>query len=554
MHSPLLTRAEATQYAETSRHAEVIAFAEALCAESPLVRLVEMGESAEGQRMIALVLSATGAFTPEEVHAGKQIVVMIEANIHAGEVEGKEASLALCRDLVTSTKGRRLLQDVAIVVVPDVNPDGNDRISPLNRALSIATLEGQENPPGGVGTRYTGEGWNMNRDAIKQEAVETRNLARLYQAWSPQMFIDCHTTDGSLTGHDLTFDTSHNNQALLAPVLGATRKMLEKLANKIADEQGFVSGWYGNFVVEDDPEQGWMTYPALPRFGSHYRGLLGRMDVLLETYSYIPFQRRCAVIYAWLHGLVRYAGRHRKALKATVAHQAAVIQSALSGGDPRMRVGIQYGEPRRDADGALRFEYPAYALDGDTVEVPSFDRQSLQARRYPGEETQTYTVPHRRSFVPVLSVRPPVAYILDVNLAARLAAHGLKMETLDAPLEGLVETDTVLSVEKTHSPDVAGLVPGPGGGELPLSAKPPPRRFETVLTVSSASAPTTLPAGTHLARVDQPGGLLLVYLLEPCADDGFARWELFDAHLFVGSPFPIRRLRSPLPAGRFRAE
>lgn len=554
MNTPLLTRAEATDYAETSRHAEVIAFAEALCAQSPLVRLVEMGESAEGQRMIALVLSATGDFTPEAVHAGRQIVVMIEANIHAGEVEGKEAALALCRDLVTSAKGRRLLQDVCLVVVPDVNPDGNDRISPLNRVLSIATLEGQHNPAGGVGTRYTGEGWNMNRDAIKQEAVETRNLARLYHAWAPQLFIDCHTTDGSLTGHDLTFDTSHNNQTLLAPVLSATRAMLEKLSRKIADEQGFVSGWYGNFVVEDDPDQGWMTYPALPRFGSHYRGLLGRMDVLLETYSYIPFPRRCAVIYAFLHGLVRYAGRRRKALKGIVAAQAETLRMALTGGDPRVRVGIQYGEPRREADGALRFDYPAYALDGDTVQVPSFDRPSLQARRYPGDEARTYTVPHRRSFVPVHSVRPPVAYLLDVDLAARLAAHGLQIEALDAPIEALVETDTVLSIEKTHSPDVAGLVPGPGGGEVPLSAKPPPRRFETVLTVSSASAPTPLPAGAAIARVDQPGGLLLIYLLEPCADDGFARWELLDAHLAVGAPFPIRRIRSPLPASRFRAE
>ena len=199
--TPLLTRAEATDYAETSRHADVLAFCDALAAESEYVERGSLGRSGEGQDLATLVISGDRCFTPERARKLGKVVVFVEANIHAGEVEGKEMILALARDLVRGAYGkvgRRILDRVCLVAIPNFNPDGNDRISPRNRALDLQRLEGQVNPPGGVGTRYTGQGWNLNRDNVKQEAIETQNLAAYYQQWFPHVFIDCHTTDGSI--------------------------------------------------------------------------------------------------------------------------------------------------------------------------------------------------------------------------------------------------------------------------------------------------------------------------------------------------------------------
>ena len=76
---------------------------------------------------------------------------------------------------------------LTLVWVPIFNPDGNDRISTENRKLDLVELEGQIGPPGGVGTRNTGEGWDLNRDYMKQEAHEMRLLqANVCRAWRPQ--------------------------------------------------------------------------------------------------------------------------------------------------------------------------------------------------------------------------------------------------------------------------------------------------------------------------------------------------------------------------------
>src|SRR5690606_16002305 len=155
---------------------------------------------------------------------------------------------ALARDLTIGplqALGREVLSRACLVVVPDLNPDGNDRIRPENRRLDLKNLEGQVNPEGGVGTRNSGEGWNLNRDYMKQEAVETRNLARLYQRWWPHVVIDCHTSDGSITAFDLTYDTSHGNQPLFAEVQGLARTLLEQIAGDVEREHGFRAGWYG---------------------------------------------------------------------------------------------------------------------------------------------------------------------------------------------------------------------------------------------------------------------------------------------------------------------
>lgn len=538
----LLTRAEATDYQETSRHSDVVAFVDALVARTPLVTKVSLGTSGEGQDMVAMVL---GGPDPRTARKRKKAVVMVEANIHAGEVEGKEMVLALARDLTVGplkALGKKLLEKLCLVLIPDFNPDGNDRISPKNRALDLAQLEGQVNPPGGVGMRYTGEGWNLNRDNMKQEAVETRNLARFYQEWWPEVFIDCHTTDGSLHAFDLTYDTSHGNEALFGELRQWNRKFLDRVAKQVEKRHDFRSFWYGNYVVEDQPSSGWHTYPALPRFGSHYRGLLGRVDVLLETYSYISFERRCQVMRAWLLELFRASAQQSDELRAVTQAEAERILRRGEGTDPRERVGINYGVARRDAGGALVFDYPAYALDGDEATIVAYDEASLKARKYPGEKEKKYRAPHHRTFVPTHEVSTPVAYVVPAALGPRLAGHGLAFQPLPADTELVVDSYRIVAREQTFSPDVAAAVPPPGEAEVPLSAKPPPKRFETVLTVAPERRRVSFAAGTLVVPTAQRAGTLAVYLLEPHADDGLARWQYLDAMLEVGGWYPIHRV------------
>ncbi|ATB30520.1 M14 family metallopeptidase [Melittangium boletus] len=544
----LLTRAEASNHTQTSRHADVLAFVDALCARTKLAKRVDFGQSGEGQPLTALVVSDRNCFTPELARKQKKVIVMVEANIHAGEVEGKESVLALARDLTLTKLGAKLLDKLCLVLVPDFNPDGNDRISPDNRKLDLKNLEGQVNPEGGVGTRYTGEGWNLNRDSMKQEAPETRAIAKLHQQWWPHVFIDCHTTDGSIHAFDLTYDTSHSNEPLFQELRNFNRVMLERVAQAVSKRHGFDSFWYGNYKEEGDPRSGWHTYPALPRFGSHYRGLLGRIDVLLETYSYLDFPRRCEVMRAWLLELFRDAAKNASAyLAITSAEEARVIARGKSP-DVSQLVGINYGVATRDDKGALVFEYPAHVKPGDEAELLSFDEASITARRYPGKRKKTYRVPHHRTFIPTQAVSTPSGYLVPESLASRLEGHGIRFERLDAPQRFTVDSYRVARREETFSPDVAANVPPPGQAEVPLSQKPKPVRFETVLTVAPERSSREFPKGTLHVPTAQRTGTLAVYLLEPHSDDGFCRWRFLDDGITVGELYPVHRVVAPVSA------
>lgn len=542
MKTDLLTHAEKTLYRETSLHAHVLEFLNELGARTDLVRIASMGRSGEGQDMAIAIASDRGCFTPEEARAQRKTIVMIQANIHAGEVEGKESLLALLRDLTLGKAGKKVLSKICLVAIPDLNPDGNDRISKENRKLNLEKLEGQVNPEGGVGTRNSGQGWNLNRDYVKQDSPEIKNLARLFQEWWPHVFVDCHTSDGSITAFDMTYDTSHSNQPLFRKLQRPARIMLDAIGKKIERDHGYRSYWYGNFAKEDDPSSGWHTYPALPRFGSHYRGLQGRMDVLLETYSYLDFKTRCEVIAVWLDELVRYAATHSKKIQRVVDAEEARIVARGQDPDPRPNVGINYGVAARDEKGALVFSYPAYALDRDEARVVSWDVESVRAHRYPGAKVTSYRGPHKRWFVPTAAVSTPMAYVAPALLAERLRGHGIEFETLEAPRELEVESYVVLAQEKTFSPDVATVPVPKGGTEVPLSQKPAPKRFETVLSVRPERRTITFPAGSLLVRTAQRAGTLAVYLLEPHSDDGFARWEMLDSEIATGQLYPVHRV------------
>ena len=187
---PLPTVAEASKFTATSTHAEVLAFSKELAKRQPdLVTYSEYGTSVEGKKLPALVLQM-GA-------DDKRPTVLVFANIHAGEVDGKEAVLALVRDLATEKSD--LLKKLRIVILPNINPDGNDRIDPKNRTE-------QNGPTAGVGIRENADDLDLNRDFVKLESLEIRALLKAVRQYDPVMVIDCHTTNGSQHRYKLTYD------------------------------------------------------------------------------------------------------------------------------------------------------------------------------------------------------------------------------------------------------------------------------------------------------------------------------------------------------------
>jgi len=521
----LETVAESSGFRRTALHREVLAFATELARRSDLVRVESLGRSGLGQDLPLLVLSADRAFTPAAAHATGKPIVLVIANIHAGEVEAKEASLAFARE-ATLGRLRPLLDRATVLLVPNYNPDGNDRIDVANRRLDLARLEGQIGPEGGVGTRTTGKGWNLNRDYTKQDAVETRLLAAAMAAWRPHVVADGHTTDGSIHGYELTFDTSRNVASAPAELpLFARDVLLPEVSDAVRREAGFRTWFYGNYRDADDPKSGWDSYPPLARYGSHFRGLLGVVDVLLEAYSYVDFETRFRVMLAWIEQLVARIGARGADVVTRVGRAAEDV--VARGRDPRRDdlVGIDYGTPVRGPDGGLSFRHEGKPLLQHAVEA--WDLASIRERRIPGRRRETYLSTFFGRYEPLVSVRRPVAYVVPASLARvieRVESHRLEHRRVDRAAAAQGEEYVVRGREPCTSPDV---------GEH--------ERTETVFRVEAQPASVELSPGDVVVPTAQAWGNLAVYLLEPHSDDGLARWGFLD-HVREGEPFPIRRL------------
>jgi hypothetical protein len=221
--------------------------------------------------------------------------VLVLANIHAGEVEGKEAALIVARRLAIGDL-RSMLSRVIVIVAPLYNADGNERISLDHRPEQFGPL-------GGVGTRENANGLDLNRDFMKLEATESRALVKLLNDWDPHLVIDLHTTNGSYHGYHLTYAPT---LAVGADprIVSFTRDTLLGGASHIMADRGWRTYFYGNFTLEGQlgreqerpPGPGggagaWRTFDARPRFVTNGIGLRNRISVLSEAYSYLSFQR-----------------------------------------------------------------------------------------------------------------------------------------------------------------------------------------------------------------------------------------------------------------------
>ncbi len=499
MSPPLLTRAERTAFLETSLHADVMAFIAAL--PDPRLHVTSFGVSPQGRELPLLILSTRGVRTPDDARRIGLPVVLIVDGIHPGEVEGKEASLALVRDLLATSEGD-VLAHMTLLVVPLFNPDGNDALDPANRRLDLRKLTGQIGPV--VGTRTQSHGINLNRDYLRQAAPEMRLLqSRVCQPWAPDLTIDNHATNGSLHRFHMTVDVPHTIETGRPEPIDFMRHKLIPDVMKAVRRRGFHSGWYGNFVEDErvmdvdgdvDPNspvrEGWMTYPHHPRFGSNYRGLTGRLDILLECYSYLPFEERVATARAWQSELLAWAATHGPEIQQVVA------------------------EAERPRDNlAIRYKLATFA---EPVEILTRTPRTLE-----GAETAV-TIPHLARFIGAKVVTRPNAYAVPPSLAALLQRHGLvttqgTSQSIDCQ---------VARVESVGTEGGRGILEAGAFGDVQVSWREERR---------------TLPEGWSLVPTDQRLAGIAAYLCEPESDDGAIENGGLGA-VSVGEEFPAWRV------------
>ena len=298
------TRAELTNYEETTRYEEVLNFIAELQKRSPLLRLESFGKSEEGRMLPLMILSDSPISNPRDARATGKPIVFIMANIHAGEVEGKEAMLHLSRRILFGDL-KPLLSKLIILIAPIYNADGNEKINVNNRTA-------QNGPIAGVGVRENSKGYDLNRDYMKLDSPEAQSLVNLCNRWDPHLTVDLHTTNGSYHGYHLTYSQPLNPKYQPAILSYHRDKMLPAITRAMLQRHKFRSYYYGNFPrFTNLPTPGektrWEAFTHQPRIGQNYHGLRNRLTILSEAYSYLTFKRRVEVTEAFVEEIFKYA-------------------------------------------------------------------------------------------------------------------------------------------------------------------------------------------------------------------------------------------------------
>ena len=521
-----LTRPERTDYTETSRYDEVIAYMKQMAAVNPRIHLTTYGYTTEGRPLPLAVIGAPGA-TAEQVLATNKTRVYIQGNIHAGEVEGKEALLWLLRSIA---KGERdaWLKSTVLLINPIYNADGNERVSVSNRGT-------QAGPVGGMGTRENAQGLDLNRDGTKMETAEARSMASLLTRYQPHVAMDLHTTDGSSTsGFNMTYETSLNPNNAKAQMSLLRDVLLPEITKTVKAKHGSDWFYYGG-VSGTGEQRAWRSDAELakPRYTSTYYGVRNILGLLTETYSYASFKTRITETYWFLEETLGYVASHGATVRDVVAkansesiigQQFAVRQQLVKAPALQKIVFAPTISVRNPyvADRPYRLRPDGLGNTNVTSEMLPFygTAEATETSLVP----RVWVVPMTTSAAATPAPAPggfgggrggaagtPTQRMM-ASVIDRLEAHGIRysVTTAEQPFSGdrfKIATNTLETREYqgTHK--------------------------ARTLTGAWETTEQTLPAGSLVIPMDQPLARLAFILMDPRSDDGFMWWNILDAVL-----------------------
>jgi murein tripeptide amidase MpaA len=479
---PWVTPAEAGRFESTPRYDETVAWLRRLAAAAPELAMVSLGRSPEGRDLWMVVGSADRARTPEALRASGRPTLFVQAGIHAGEIDGKDAGLMLLRDMTVAGTRRELLQGANLLFVPIFNVDGHERFSAFTRV--------NQRGPREAGWRTTSRNLNLNRDYAKLDAPETRAMVHALHAWDPDLLLDIHVTDGADYQYDVTFGC-HGARGW-SPRIGAWLEsaFMPAVAADLK-AMGHVPGPLIWNIDDQDLSKGLLAAQGQPRFSTGYADARHLPGVLLENHSLKPYRQRVLGAYVLMESAMKLLAREKVALRHAIEADRARRSDAVA-----------LDWKRRDG--------PPETLELLAVE---WKNETLPGGktwpRWTGRPV-TLRVPLVRQDAPLATVRRPKAYWIPPawsDVIDRLQAHGMGVERINEP--------RVLDLEMYRLQDPK-LEAEAFEGHVRVAVRPVTERRRE-----------TWPAGSVRVSTDQALGDLAVLLLEPSSPDSFFQWGFF---------------------------
>ena len=471
---PPRTAAEVSSFERHTSHAEMWEYLEALSAVSTELRLGVYGETREGRELAYAVYSRPLVSEPWEAWALGRPIVVLAANVHGGERTFREGLLILARDLATpGTEANALLDQVTVVVVPQLNPDGFE-----------ATL---------AGIRGNAWGIDLNRDYVKLEHPSiARYVGNILAAWRPHLYVDGH--NGGSRPYNLNYQCPSHVDAAAEITLLCDREIFPAIDARLAAED--LKSWYYTGGTEEE----WTVGGHQARIGRNYGGFINAVGVLFEA----PTQALAVGARAGYLGylaVLEYVARNADRLMATV--EAARLETIAMGAAPRGEV-------------AVEMEYVAedYPVSYEIVVEEGGEGGEGGERGEGAVERVVQVTGARLMKKPVATrTRPrPWAYLLPrdaVDAVAMLRRHGIVVQRLTETVELRVDAYRVGEVTHERAYNHAAATRVQVAGVLTLD-----ERF---------------PEGTYVVPTAQSLGRLVAHMLEPETDDNVVYWNTMDA-------------------------
>ncbi len=514
-----ITPFELSDGLESPTYKETMAWIDKLAKNSDYLEINSIGLSEQGRPIQMVIASKDQDFTSEELSTSKKPLILFQAGIHAGEIDGKDAGMMLLRDISQGDK-LDLLEYANLLFIPILNTDGHERRSEYGRV--------NQRGPKEMGWRTNALNLNLNRDYTKLETAGISAMARVINSYDPDLYIDIHVTDGADYQYDITY--GYVATGGYSPQISSwLSTYFQPEVDQALKDQGHIPGPLLFAANNEDFTEGNIAFSFSPRFSHTYGDIRHLPSILIENHSLKPFEQRVLGTYIFLEQAIKSVGTHFSELQSAVKADKNQEKEAVI-------VKYQFRDTPADS-----MEFLGIASKKVTSKITGNEYVDWEGKAI------TQLVPSILMDKPAASVPVPKAYWIPVEwseIIDKLKTHGFEMDILKEAKEVNMEFSTI--------------------SEYKLSNQPYEGRFRfQSFELEKENSKVMLNPGSVRVKTDQPLGELLVILMEPESVDSFFQWGYFHSILsqteymetYIMEPFIAKMLAEDADLKkRFEAE